>query len=89
MSLPRKRGVEVEQKLGPREALADISRLLAEGRSNRGRGRATLRQTIIVCETFLQRWPNDVAASGVLEMKVLAEAALEKANTGRTGRMMH
>ena len=76
----------MQQKLGPREALADISRLLAEGRS-KGRHKATLRQTIIMCETFLQRWPDDVAVSGVLEMKELAEAALERAN-GRTV-MMH
>ncbi len=78
----------MHQKLGPREALADISRLLAEGRS-KGRHRATLRQTIIMCETFLRLWPNDVAVSGVLEMKELAEAALERANLEQAGQTMH
>jgi hypothetical protein len=78
----------VQQKLGPREALADISRLLAEGRS-KGQLRATLRQTIIMCETFLRLWPDDVAVSGVLEMKGLAQAALERADMRRASQAMH
>ncbi len=78
----------MQQKLGPSEALADISRLLAEGRS-KGYHRATLRQAIIMCETFVRLWPNDIAAPGVLEMKELAEAALERASAGRTQHTMH
>jgi hypothetical protein len=78
----------MQQKPGPREALADISRLLAEGRS-KGQHRATLRQTILMCETFLRAWPDDVAASGVLKMKDLAEAALERATMARAEQAMH
>ena len=78
----------MQQKIGPREALADISRLLAEGRS-KGQHRTTLRQTIIMCETFLRAWPDDIAASGVLEMKWLAEAALERAGMAWPYKAMH